>query len=86
MTTRTASGAIGNAGLRELARRSGDGIDVALLWESGDDRVFSSSPTNDAASALRSPWATTAHSTSFITRTPTAVPAFRSWVPGYDRA
>ena len=26
--------------VRELALRSGDGIDVALLWDSATDRVF----------------------------------------------
>lgn len=25
---------------RELARRTGDGVDVALLWDAGTDRVF----------------------------------------------
>lgn len=29
-----------NDEVRELARRSGDGIDVTLLWNSGTDRVF----------------------------------------------
>ena len=40
MSAQTGSSASGTAGLRELARRSGDGIDVALLWDSGGDRVF----------------------------------------------
>jgi hypothetical protein len=30
----------GNVQLRELARRTGSGIDVALLWDSAAARVF----------------------------------------------
>ena len=31
---------IGIGEVHELARRGGDGIDVALFWDSGADRVF----------------------------------------------
>jgi hypothetical protein len=31
---------IGNDELRELARRTGDGVDVTLLWDSRTDSVF----------------------------------------------
>jgi hypothetical protein len=31
---------LGSEEVRELARRSGDGIDVALLWDSAANRVF----------------------------------------------
>ena len=31
---------VNNDEFRELARRTGDGIDVTLLWDSGTDSVF----------------------------------------------
>lgn len=31
---------LGNTEVRELARRSGDGVDVALLWDADAGRVF----------------------------------------------
>ena len=40
MDARVNNSEIGNAEVRELARRSADGIDVALLWDSRANRVF----------------------------------------------
>ena len=40
MDARVSNSEIANAEVRELARRSADGIDVALLWDSGANRVF----------------------------------------------
>ena len=92
MSAQTGSGAIGNAGLRELARRSGDGIDVALLWDSGDDRVFvvvdderrgerfSIAVGNDRALDVFH------HPYVYRTGRPRERARFVGWVPGYDRA
>lgn len=40
MDATIANSEINNDELRELARRTGDGIDVTLLWDSGTNRVF----------------------------------------------
>ena len=40
MDTTGTSSEISNEVVHELARRSGDGVDVALLWDSEANRVF----------------------------------------------
>ena len=91
MSAQTGRSATGAAGLRELAPRSGDRIDVALLWEWGADRVFVVVDDERRGERFLIAEAATAHST-LTTRTCTATGAatraraFRRCVSGYDRA